>query len=216
MLHSRTHTLGTALLAKHAHQCSCRIPQHLHEGSLTQRSQSRIKAEEEDYFDEGAAQVKRLLNRDRKELKRDDEPAAEYDVEFERPQSGGSASSSASSSSNQNGSSAASRRESKAFDEELSSLKNPMQKAFKSPPKKGAFGSSSKSPFGSDDTGGAGSSFQKDMWANMEPVEENEAPWWTQISIAQVVIVFSFVTIISLMLATTWVTVKLGGVHFNE
>jgi len=70
---------------------------------------------------------------------------------------------------------------------ELSSLKNPMQKAFKSPPKKGAFGSSSKSPFGSDDTGGAGSSFQKDMWANMEPVEENEAPWWTQISIAQVV-----------------------------
>jgi len=30
------------------------------------------------------------------------------------------------------------------------------------------------------------------------------------------VIVFSFVTIISLMLATTWVTVKLGGVHFNE
>ena len=64
-----------------------------------------------------------------------------------------------------------------------------MRKAFKSPPKKGAFGSSSsKSPFGSDDSGGAaGSSFQRDMWANMEPVEENEAPWWTQISVAQVV-----------------------------
>ena len=29
-------------------------------------------------------------------------------------------------------------------------------------------------------------------------------------------IVISFLLIIGLMLATTWVTVKLGGVHFNE
>lgn len=29
-------------------------------------------------------------------------------------------------------------------------------------------------------------------------------------------IVLSFVLIIGLMLATTWATVKLGGVHFNE
>ena len=66
---------------------------------------------------------------------------------------------------------------------ELSDLKNPMKKAFKSPPKKGAFGSSAKSPFGSD----ASTTMQKDMWANMEPVEEDEAPWWTQISFGQVV-----------------------------
>lgn len=58
-----------------------------------------------------------------------------------------------------------------------------MGKAYKSPPKKGAFGSSAKSPFGSD----ASVSVQKDMWANMEPVEEDEAPWWQQISFGQVV-----------------------------
>lgn len=58
-----------------------------------------------------------------------------------------------------------------------------MSKAFKSPPKKGAFGSSAKSPFGSD----SANVVQRDMWANMEPVEEDEAPWWTQISFGQVV-----------------------------
>ena len=118
-------------------------------------------------------------------------------------------------------------------------MKNPMQKAFKAPPKRGAFGSSGKSPFGSDSS----SSIDRDMWANMEPVDIDEAPWWTQISFGQVVrvnqlipagtiyrqnllmvtdclsvqaIVISFLLIIGLMLATTWVTVKLGGVHFNE
>lgn len=69
---------------------------------------------------------------------------------------------------------------------ELSSLKNPMKKAYKSPPKKGAFGSSSKSPFGSDSPS-ATTVMQKDMWEDMEPVEEDEAPWWTQISFGQVV-----------------------------
>ncbi len=58
-----------------------------------------------------------------------------------------------------------------------------MKKAFKSPPKKGAFGSSAKSPFGSD----TANVVQRDMWANMEPVEMDEAPWWTQISFGQVV-----------------------------
>ena len=62
-------------------------------------------------------------------------------------------------------------------------MKNPMQKAFKAPPKRGAFGSSGKSPFGSDSS----SSIDRDMWANMEPVDIDEAPWWTQISFGQVV-----------------------------
>ena len=37
-----------------------------------------------------------------------------------------------------------------------------------------------------------------------------------ELFVAMQVIVFSFITIIGLMLATTYVTVKLGGVHFNE
>ena len=62
--------------------------------------------------------MKRLLQRDRKELKREEEPAAEYDLEFERPKNGGSASSSgASSSSGGNGSSNAASRESSAVAE---------------------------------------------------------------------------------------------------
>jgi hypothetical protein len=35
-------------------------------------------------------------------------------------------------------------------------------------------------------------------------------------TLGQVFIVFSFVTIISLMLGTFWVVVNAGGVHFND
>lgn len=61
-----------------------------------------------------------------------------------------------------------------------------MNKPFKSSPKKGAFGSSAKSPFGSDSdtlTGGS----RADMWAGVEEVEEEEIPWYKEISFGQVV-----------------------------
>lgn len=62
-------------------------------------------------------------------------------------------------------------------------MKNPMRQAYKPAPKKGAFGSSSKSPFGSEAI-----SSQKDMWDTMEPVEEDtDEPWWKQISFGQIV-----------------------------
>ena len=50
------------------------------------------------------------------------------------------------------------------------------------------------------------------------PVEDTRT-WWEKLpkpATAQVVIVLSFTTIISLMLATFWVVVQLGGVSFND
>ena len=70
---------------------------------------------------------------------------------------------------------------------ELSSLKNPMKKAFKTSPKRGAFGSSAKSPFGSDDNDAFSSSNRSDMWAGLDAAEEEEIPWYKQISFGQVV-----------------------------
>lgn len=50
------------------------------------------------------------------------------------------------------------------------------------------------------------------------PVEDTRTAWekLPKPAMAQVVIVLSFTTIISLMLATFWVVVQLGGVSFND
>ena len=64
---------------------------------------------DDEYFDEGAAQVKRLLDRDRKELMREQgEPKAEYDADFDKPSS---------SSQTRDGSNGASSRQSNAYEE---------------------------------------------------------------------------------------------------
>lgn len=52
----------------------------------------------EAYFDEGAAQVKRLLDRDRKELSNEAKPKAEYDNEYDLPSGSRNGSENASSS----------------------------------------------------------------------------------------------------------------------
>lgn len=56
------------------------------------------------YFDEGAAQVKRLLDRDRKELANETKPRAEYENEFDMAEDSG-----------RNGSKAASTSQSSAY-----------------------------------------------------------------------------------------------------
>jgi len=55
--------------------------------------------------------------------------------------------------------------------------------------------------------------------AKPKPAEEDTRSAWEKLpkpAMAQVVIVLSFTTIISLMLATFWVVVQLGGVSFND
>ena len=45
---------------------------------------------------------------------------------------------------------------------------------------------------------------------------QDTAPWWSEITLTQVVIILSFTTIIALMIATFFVVVKVGAVRFNE
>lgn len=47
------------------------------------------------------------------------------------------------------------------------------------------------------------------------PMEEIK-PWWTKITLTQVVIVLSFTTIISLMIATFFFVLNVGAIRLNE
>ena len=71
------------------------------------------------------------------------------------------------------------------------------------------------SPFAS--AGAAANPFG-DVKPAKAPVEDTRTAWekLPKPAMAQVVIVLSFTTIISLMLATFWVVVQLGGVSFND
>lgn len=64
---------------------------------------------DDEYFDEGAAQVRRLLDRDRKELMTEqNEPSKEYDAEYSKASNGSSA---------RDGSNGASSSQVKAYEE---------------------------------------------------------------------------------------------------
>ena len=71
------------------------------------------------------------------------------------------------------------------------------------------------SPFAS---AGAASNPFGDAKPSRAPMEDTRTAWekLPKPAMAQVVIVLSFTTIISLMLATFWVVVQLGGVSFND
>ena len=45
---------------------------------------------------------------------------------------------------------------------------------------------------------------------------QDTAPWWTKITLTQVVIVLSFTTIIGLMISTFFFVLSTGAIHFNE
>lgn len=45
---------------------------------------------------------------------------------------------------------------------------------------------------------------------------QDEAPWWTKVTLTQIVIVASFTTIISLMIGTFFFVLSTGAIHFNE
>ena len=79
---------------------------------LSEIQKLHIDPADDEYFDEGAAQVRRLLDRDRKEVMKDqEEPKAEYDVTFDKP------SSSSNRPEHRDGSNGASSSESKAYEE---------------------------------------------------------------------------------------------------
>jgi len=93
------------------------------------------------------------------------------------------------------------------------------------------FGSASAgkaaSPFGSSSAGKAASPFgqasgiqePKGLSPNMSPDPVEEEPWWAfvkQLKTAQIVTVISFTLIILLMLSTFKIVLDSGAIHFNE
>jgi len=45
---------------------------------------------------------------------------------------------------------------------------------------------------------------------------QDTAPWWSGITLTQVVIVLSFTTIIGLMISTFFFVLGTGAIHFND
>lgn len=56
----------------------------------------------------------------------------------------------------------------------------------------------------------------RNLSPDMQPDRIEETPWWTKITLTQVVIVLSFTTIIGLMLATFSVVWEMGAIRLNE
>ena len=92
---------------------------------------------------------------------------------------------------------------------------NPAETPAASSPFADAAPKTGASPFAS--AGAAANPFG-DVKPAKAPVEDTRTAWekLPKPAMAQVVIVLSFTTIISLMLATFWVVVQLGGVSFND
>ncbi|GMH35837.1 hypothetical protein BSKO_03705 [Bryopsis sp. KO-2023] len=158
----------------------------------------RCRAEEEKRFDEGAAQVRRLINRDsssfnsllKSEFAEDTE---ETDVKTSEPPA-------------ESGSSDAKATPPSAF-----SGSTPSNPFGASQSVSGPFASSSSmKPF--NEPAGLSPNMAPD------PSISEEEPWglFKNITVTQVVLVCSFTLIISLMFATFSVVFNAGGVHFNE
>jgi len=87
------------------------------------------------------------------------------------------------------------------------------------PASKSPFGGGGvKNPFNEPDAALYGSTPAKAAPREAKKVVEDKSVWESlpKPSLGQIFIVFSFVTIISLMLGTFWVVVNAGGVHFND
>eukprot|EP01025_Chloroclados_australasicus_P061534 TRINITY_DN8092_c0_g1_i1.p1 TRINITY_DN8092_c0_g1~~TRINITY_DN8092_c0_g1_i1.p1 ORF type:complete len:191 (+),score=28.39 TRINITY_DN8092_c0_g1_i1:162-734(+) len=70
------------------------------------------------------------------------------------------------------------------------------------------------SPFGDMTT--ASSSDLSNMSPNMDPDPINTAPWWTKITPGQIILFFTFTAMTLSMVATVLVVAKTGAIHFND
>lgn len=158
-------------------------------------------------FDEGAAQVQRLLQRDRKELTGIEEIGAGFKTEFDEGESGEKEEEPMPSTSGRSNGSAPYAGATSAISFGKSAAASPFgtPKGKSAPPK----------PFT-----GAGNAKLFNEMDNLSPYMEPDAmidqPWWKSITLGQVLIILSFTLIISLMIGTFAVVFKAGGIHFNE
>ncbi|KAK9816950.1 hypothetical protein WJX72_007333 [[Myrmecia] bisecta] len=186
------------------------------------------------FFDEGAAQVRKLLNRDRQEMLGLEEIGDNFRAEFEEegastPQTQDQEEAEFRSSLSQPGNNnspttnkpAQPRMNGAKPASPFGSTGSSSPFASSSPPKAAAPSAAGKSPPGRANPFG-GSVAKKPfnepvgLSPGMQPADMDEEPWWKKITVAQVVIVVSFTLIISLMLGTFALVYKVGGVRFNE
>ncbi|KAL6770535.1 hypothetical protein ACKKBF_B31645 [Auxenochlorella protothecoides x Auxenochlorella symbiontica] len=146
-------------------------------------------------FDETAASVRRLLDRDRKDTALEDLDFLGSLAQEEESGEGGETPTPAPSSQPRPEPNPAMRDSAAA-------------RSFLSP--------SSYSP-GDDFLGPSSDQGRPEPSLEMRPLEPpSTKPWWQGITNIQIFIAFSFTTIIGLMFATFWVAVRSGAVHFND
>jgi hypothetical protein len=160
-------------------------------------------------FDEGAAQVARLLARDRRELLGDGETVADFVAASEFADTGSAAAGAP-----------ASLPLAPPIPVSPFGTGTPFAPASRTGPAPPAspfgVGPSSASPFGGDavtgrDAPGGG------LFEEAAPMAADAGrPWWEGVTTAQVVVVISFTLIISLMLGTAALVFSVGAIHFNE
>lgn len=185
-----THVLGCSHLGLKQFQRARVSPTH----RTTRRQIPRAQMGGNRRFDEGADQVRRLLDRDRKELQGLEEIGGAFNAEFDeglddKPAAKPAAASTSAPSAGATG-------------------------AAKPASPFGAPGRAAASPFGS---GPRKPLFEPEGLRPDLPADAMKSdPWWKNITLTQVVIVLSFTLIIGLMLATFFVVLKSGGVRFND
>ncbi|KAK9826772.1 hypothetical protein WJX81_007800 [Elliptochloris bilobata] len=173
-------------------------------------------------FDEGAAQVQRLLQRDRKELTGVEEIGASFSAEFD---DGKEAAAQEAGRLSSNGAASSSSPAPGSPFGAASAPPKPMSPFGAAALRSSAFGAGggqgTKAPGGpANPFSGAGGAKLFTENAQLSPTMEPDAfvekPWWQNIKLGQIVIFLSFTTIIGVMVGTFFVVLKAGGVHFNE
>ena len=158
-------------------------------------------------FDEGAAQVARLLARDRRELLGEGESVADFVAASEFAETAAAAPG-ADAGAADGGAPPPPPRPARTI--------APFSTAAPASPFGGGAGAAS--PFGPA-VGGrdapGGGLFEEAAALDDERAASN-APWWAAFSSAQVAVALSFVAVIASMLALAWFVNSVGAIHFND
>jgi hypothetical protein len=178
----------------------------------TRRRQNVTIQAAERPFNEGAAQVRRLLSRDKRELTGLEEIGQRARAEFDEdvPSTTGNGNGASMQDSDRTRNFGGPKQATNPFASSSSSSSASPSSPFgaaAAKPKPNPFGtSSSVKPF-IEPSG---------LSPTMKPEPLDQTPWYKKITFGQVVVVISFSLIIGLMLGTFAVVVNVGGVRFNE
>ncbi|KAK9817551.1 hypothetical protein WJX74_004264 [Apatococcus lobatus] len=180
----------------------------------------RLCVAQEGRFDEGATQVKRMLSRDRQQLSGLNQTTADqpFKSEFDEAPAGAPTTTATPDNGAQSPSSGENSQPSpkpRAFGQSKSAASpfggNDASSTASSGLRKRT-SSVPQSPFGSEGMGTKLPDGIEEATAGMI-TEQQEGTWWSRISWGQIVIASSFLLITLLMLGTTYVVYKLGGIR---